>query len=73
LERVIRVAFRGRNRVGETILSRHYKAHQSEKDNAAADGLDAMMRVKVMIRHHSETGKSTEDVAKLSDVLAPHV
>ena len=52
-------------RVGGPILSQHYTARQREKDNATADGLAEMFGARVIVRHHSETGESMNDVATL--------
>jgi hypothetical protein len=52
-------------RVGEPILSQHYTARQKHQDKATADALDESLREYVMVRHHSETGESIDDLAAL--------
>jgi hypothetical protein len=53
-------------RVGEPILSRHYTARQREKDKATADGLAEVLSAHAIVRHHSETGESMNDVATVA-------
>ena len=52
-------------RVGGPILSQHYTARQREKDNATAHGLAGLLSAHVIVRHHSETGESMNDVGTL--------
>jgi len=52
-------------RVGVPILSQHYTARQREKDNITADSLTKLFGAHVLVRHHSETGDSMNDVATL--------
>ena len=50
-------------RVGEPILSEHYTARQREKDSGTADLLNEVWGENVLVRQHSETGESIDDVA----------
>jgi hypothetical protein len=52
-------------RVGEPILSQHYTPRQREKDNATAEDLNDLLSPHVLVRQHSETGESTNDIGAL--------
>jgi len=52
-------------RVGEPILSLHYKRGQREKDRAEANRLNELMDGRVSVLAHSETGDSMNDITAL--------
>ena len=52
-------------RVGEPILSLHYKRVQRKKDRAEANSLNELMNGRVLVLAHSETGESMNDLTAL--------
>jgi hypothetical protein len=52
-------------RVGEPILSKHYKAYHQERNNNMAEAMEELTRGRVMVRHHSETGEPINDYSTL--------